>query len=161
MGTRSAIGYKTPEGKIRAKYSHYDGYLAGVGKTLQEHYQQARKVAQMVELGDQSFLAAEIFPTPGSKHSFNTPEEGVTVFYGRDRGESNTEAVEFDTVQEFVEYYTDSGCEFFYLHTSAGWIVHDRYGVGVDARNDFPIFDTLEEQVMRVVARLKAQGYEV
>jgi len=158
MGTRSAIGYKTAEGKVRAKYSHYDGYVAGVGKTLIEHYQAARKIAQMVELGDQSFLAEEIFPK--GEHSFNKPEEGVTVFYGRDRGESNTEAVEFDTVQEFVEYYTDSGCEYFYLHTVTGWIVHNRYGVGNDA-NGFPIFDTLEEQVMLEVARLRAQGYEV
>ena len=160
MGTRSAIGYKTPEGKIRAKYSHYDGYVAGAGKTLQEHYQQARKVAQMVELGDQSYMDKEIFPMPGSGHSFATPEEGVTVFYGRDRGESNTEAVEFDTVQEFVEYYTDSGCEYFYLHTVTGWIVHNRYGVGNDA-NGFPIFDDLETQVTLEVARLKAQGYDI
>ena len=160
MGTRSAIGYKTPEGKIRAKYSHYDGYVAGCGKTLQEHYQQARKIAQMVELGDQSYMDKEIFPMPGSGHSFETPEEGVTIFYGRDRGESNVEAVEFDTVQEFVEYYTDSGCEYFYLHTAAGWIVHDRYGVGNDA-NGFPIFDDLETLVTLEVARLKAQGYDI
>ena len=158
MGTRSAIGYKTAEGKIRAKYSHYDGYVAGVGKTLVEHYQQARKIAQMVELGDQSFLAEEIFPK--GEHSFSKPEEGVTVFYGRDRGEVGVDAEEFDTVQEFVEYYTGSGCEYFYLHTSAGWIVHNRYGVGNDA-NGYPIFDTLDEQVEREVARLRAQGYEV
>ena len=160
MGTRSAIGYKTPEGKIRAKYSHYDGYVAGVGKTLVEHYQQARKIAQMVELGDQSILAEEIFPMPGSTHSFNTPEEGVTIFYGRDRGESDTDAQDFDTVQEFVEYYTGSGCEYFYLHTAAGWIVHDRYGAGNDA-NGFPIFDDLETRVTLEVARLKAQGYDI
>ena len=157
MGTRSAIGYKTPEGKIRAKYSHYDGYIAGVGHTLVEHYQEARKIAQMVELGDQSFLAEEIFPK-GNTHSFSTPEEGVTVFYGRDRGESDVEAQDFDTVQEFVEYYERSGCEYFYLHTSAGWIVHDRYRAGNDA-NGFPIFDTLDEQVEAEVARLKKLGY--
>ena len=160
MGTRSAIGYKTPEGKIRAKYSHYDGYVAGAGKTLQEHYTQARKIAQMVELGDQSYMDKEIFPMLGSDHSFERPEEGVTIFYGRDRGESNVEAVEFDTVQEFVEYYTGSGCEYFYLHTAAGWIVHDRYGAGNDA-NGFPVFDDLETLVTLEVARLKAQGYEV
>ena len=160
MGTRSAIGYKTPEGKIRAKYSHYDGYVAGVGKTLVEHYQQARKIAQMVELGDQSILAEEIFPMPGSGHSFETPEEGVTIFYGRDRGESDTDAQDFDTVQEFVEYYTGSGCEYFYLHTAAGWIVHDRYGEGND-ENGFPIFDDLETRVTLEVARLKAQGYDI
>ena len=62
MGTRSAIGYKTPQGKIRAKYSHYDGYPAYTGAMLEKHYQQARKIAQLVELGDQSFLEAEIFP---------------------------------------------------------------------------------------------------
>ena len=160
MGVRSAIGYMTPQGKIYAKYSHYDGYVSCTGAILNEYYQEIHKIAQMVELGDQSYMDKEIFPMPGSGHSFATPEKGVTVFYGRDRGESNTEAVEFDTVQEFVEYYTDSGCEYFYLHTSAGWIVHNRYGVGNDA-NGFPIFDTLEEQVMLEVARLKAQGYEV
>jgi hypothetical protein len=161
MGTRSAIGYKTPQGKIRAKYSHYDGYPAGVGRTLLNHYTQTRKIAQMVELGDQSFLAEEIFPTPGSKHSFATPEEGVTVFYGRDRGESNTEAVEFDTVQEFVEYYTDSGCEYFYLIQTGGeWIYHDRYGVGNDT-NGYPVFDFLEPKVEEEVARLKGMGYDI
>ena len=51
MGTRSAIGYKTPEGKIRAKYSHYDGYPSYTGAILNEHFQEARKIAQMVELG--------------------------------------------------------------------------------------------------------------
>ena len=158
MGTRSAIGYKTGEGKIRAKYSHYDGYVAGVGKTLVEHYQAARKIAQMVELGDQSFLAEEIFPK--GEHSFEKPEEGVTVFYGRDRGEEGVEAQDFDTVQEFVDYYAGAGCEYFYLHTSAGWIVHNRYGAGNDA-NGFPIFDTLDEQVELEVARLKAQGYNI
>jgi hypothetical protein len=159
MGTRSAIGYKTPQGKIRAKYSHYDGYPAGVGKTLLEHYQEARKIAQMVELGDQSFLAPEIFPK--GEHSFMKPEEGVTVFYGRDRGETGVEAKEFDTVQEFVEYYEGAGCEYFYLIQTGGeWIYHDRYGVGNDA-NGFPIFDFLEPKVEAEVARLRAQGYNV
>ena len=159
MGTRSAIGYKTGEGKIRAKYSHYDGYVAGVGKTLVEHYQAARKIAQMVELGDQSFLAEEIFPK-GKDHSFNTPEEGVTVFYGRDRGEEGIEAKEFDTVGDFVDYYEGAGCEFFYLHVNGEWIYHDRYGVGADAMGH-PIFDFLEPKVEAEVARLRAQGYNV
>ena len=150
MGTRSAIGYKTPLGKVRAKYSHYDGYVAGVGRTLVEHYTQSRKIAQMVELGDQSFLAEEIFPTDDS-HSFSKPQEGVTVFYGRDRGEDGVEAQEFDTVGEFVEYYTGAGCEYFYLHVNGEWIYHDRYGVGNDA-DGFPIFDFLEPAVTKEVA---------
>lgn len=148
MSTRSAIGYKTEQGKIRAKYSHYDGYVMGVGRTLQEHYQETRKIAQMVDFGDQSYLAAEIYATiPG--HSFETPQEGVTVFYGRDRSEANVDAQEFETVQEFVDYYAGAGCEYFYLHTAAGWIVHDRYGVGVDALG-YPVFDYVETVLQNV-----------
>ena len=146
MGTRLAIGYKTSEGKICAKYSHYDGYVTGAGKTLHENYQEARKIVQMVELGDQSYMDKEIFPK-GKRHSFETPEEGVTVFYDRDRGESNVDAQEFDTVQEFVDYYANSGCEYFYLHTASGWIVHDRYGVGKDA-SGYPVFDYVENLLL-------------
>jgi hypothetical protein len=144
MGTRSAIGYKTPEGKVRAKYSHYDGYPAYTGAVLNEHFQEARKIAQMVELGDQSFIAPNVFPK--GEHSFNKPEEDVIVFYGRDRGESNVDAQEFDTVEEFVDYYAGAGCEYFYLHTAGGWIVHDRYGVGKDA-NGYPVFDYVENKL--------------
>jgi hypothetical protein len=156
MGTRSAIGYKTAEGKVVAKYSHYDGYVAGVGATLVEHYQQARKIAQMVELGDQSFLAPEIFPK--GEHSFNKPEEGVTVFYGRDRGEEGVEAQEFDTVGDFVDYYEGAGCEYFYLYANGEWIYHDRYSVGKDDLG-LPIFDFLEPKVEQEVERLKKLGY--
>ena len=148
MGTRSAIGYKTPEGKIRAKYSHYDGYPAYTGAILNEHYQEARKIAQMVELGDQSFIAPNVFPT-NDTHSFETPQEDVIVFYGRDRGEPQTDAQDFDDVQEFVNYWADSGCEYMYLHTPGGWIVHDRYGVGNDA-NGYPIFDFVETKLGEV-----------
>ena len=140
MGTRSAIGYKTPEGKIRAKYSHYDGYPLYTGAVLQQYYQNNDKIVQMVELGDQSCIAPSVCPTDES-HSFSTPQEGVIVFYGRDRGESNTDAVEFETVQEFVEYYTDSGCEYFYLHTAGGWIVHNCSNA--DA-NGYPVFDFVQ-----------------
>ena len=159
MGTRSAIGYKTAEGKVVAKYSHYDGYVAGVGRTLVEHYQEARKIAQMVELGDQSFLDKEIVPTDKT-HSFNTPQEGVSVFYGRDRGEEGVEAKEFDTVGDFVDYYEGAGAEYFYLYVNGEWIVHDRYSVGKDAMGN-PVFDFLEPAVEKEVDRLKKMGYTV
>jgi len=142
MGTRSAIGYKTPEGKIRAKYSHYDGYPAYTGVMLQTHYQEARKIAQMVELGDQSFLAENIFPK--GEHSFEKPEDNCTIFYGRDRGERDVDAHDFETVQEFVDYYKECGCEYFYLHTSTGWIVNHHSDTNSQG---WPIFDMLELRV--------------
>ena len=145
MGTRSAIGYKTPEGTIRAKYSHYDGYPAYTGAMLQEHYQQTRKIAQLVELGDQSFLEAEIFPK--GEHSFNNPEEGVTIFYGRDRGESNVDAKEFDNFAEFVDYYKSCGCEYFYVFDGSDWIYNDH---GATDANGFPVFDYLETRLATI-----------
>ena len=145
MGTRSAIGYKTPQGKIRAKYSHYDGYPAYTGAMLQEHYQEARKIAQMVELGDQSFLEKEIFPV--GEHSFDKPEDGVTIFYGRDRGERDVDAQEFDTFAEFVEYYAGAGCEYFYIYDGRNWIYNDHEQQ--DA-NGFYVFDFLETRLEKI-----------
>ena len=159
MATRSAIGYMTPAGKIRAIYCHWDGYVAGVGHTLITHYTQARKIAQLVELGDASSLGAEVFGD--SNHSFNTPNEDVTVFYGRDRGETGVETREFDTVGDFVDNYDRAGCEYFYLIQTGGeWIYHDRYNTGKDA-NGFPVFDFLEPAVEKEVDRLQKLGYTV
>jgi hypothetical protein len=38
MATRATIGMVTAEGYIRYIYSHWDGYLDGVGATLLENY---------------------------------------------------------------------------------------------------------------------------
>ena len=140
MGTRSAIGYKTAQGTIRAKYSHYDGYVSYTGVMLREHYTDPAKVKEMVELGDQSFLEKEIFPV--GEHSFEKPEEGCTIFYGRDRGESNVDAQEFDNFADFVDYYDGAGCEYFYLHTPGGWIVNDHSKL--DANTGYPAFDFVD-----------------
>ena len=123
MGTRSAIGYATADGRVRGKYSHYDGYPAYTGKMLNEHYQQSRKIAQLVELGDQSFLDREIFPK--GSHSFDSPEDGCTIFYGRDRGETGTEPHEFDNIVDFVDYFEQCGCEYFYVYMNGVWMMYN------------------------------------
>ena len=145
MGTRSAIGYKTPNGTIRAKYSHYDGYPAYTGAMLEEHYQQARKIAQLVELGDQSFLDVEIFPK--GEHSFESPEQGCTIFYGRDRGESDVDAREFDNFADFVDYYDACGCEYFYVWDGHSWIYNDH---NTRDEHGFPVFDFLETRLASI-----------
>jgi hypothetical protein len=109
MGTRSAIGYKLPNGKIRAKYCHWDGYVeGGVGQTLQEHYQAAFKIGRMVELGDMSTLAAEI---------------DDCEFYGRDRGDSprDVDAQDYDDFDDFTTSF--EGCEYFYVWNGNEWLV--------------------------------------
>ena len=92
---------------------------------LEEHYTDVARVRNMVDLGDQSYILPEFIPT--GKHTFEEPEENVTIFYGRDRGESGVEAREFDTIQEFVDYYADMMCEYFYIFTDKGWLVSSKY----------------------------------
>lgn len=38
MGTSALIGTYNKDGSVTASYCHYDGYVEGVGRTLQEHY---------------------------------------------------------------------------------------------------------------------------
>tara|TARA_B110000977_G_scaffold88332_1_gene117414 strand:+ start:217 stop:669 length:453 start_codon:yes stop_codon:yes gene_type:complete len=122
MGTRSAIGYKTATG-IRAVYCHYDGYVSNNGKILQEHYQAAYKICRLIEQGDMSTLQAEPMFTIGSGHSFETPEQGVVVYYGRDRGETGCETREFANVDEFETEMSGMCCEYLYLFNGQEWIV--------------------------------------
>ena len=129
MGTRSAIGYKTQAGKIRAVYCHYDGYLTCNGRILQEDYQAAYKIVRLIEQGDMSSLAAEPMPTAGSGHSFNTPEANVVVYYGRDRGETGVETKEFANFDEFETEMSHMGCEYFYVFNGQEWIVSTGNGV--------------------------------
>ena len=130
MSTRSNIGYINDEGKIRAAYCHYDGYVAHNGRILLEHYTDVAKVKELVELGDMSFLAPKVNPTPGSGHDFDNNEDGVTVFYGRDRGENDVAPVTYDTVSKWVNR-KDSWEEYYYLFmpelgTWMVYSVHDK-----------------------------------
>jgi hypothetical protein len=77
MSTRSAILEELPDGTYRGIYCHFDGYLDGVGRILKKHYQNPKKVRQLLNLGDISALASSPSSTPA---------------YARDRGESDTEA---------------------------------------------------------------------
>jgi hypothetical protein len=138
MATRSSIAYKTSRG-VTAVYCHWDGYPAHNGAILQEHYQAAYKISRLVNLGDLSVLAEEPIPAADQKgHSFENPFDGVCVYYGRDRGEPNTDCKEFETIGDWVEHYEGAGCEYFYLWDGNEWIVHSR---GNTDSNDFPVFD--------------------
>ena len=109
MSTRSAIGYLTPNGNVRAIYCHWDGYVNnGVGEMLITEWQPAYLVAQLVESGNMSQLEIDI------KSSY---------FYGRDRGETvDISTDEFESILEFSSSYLGD-CEYVYLYTRDGWLV--------------------------------------
>ena len=85
MATRSRIGIELEDGTIKSIYCHWDGYISNNGKLLLNHYTDREKVTQLIELGDISNLAPEV--NPSEPHTFNKPQDGVTVAYHRDREE--------------------------------------------------------------------------
>jgi hypothetical protein len=139
MATRSNIAYRTPEGKIRSVYCHWDGYPAHNGEMLVRHYQEARKIAQLVELGSLSSLQPNVFPV-GKEHSFDNAQDDVCVFYGRDRGETGVETLEYDDIPTWI----DNMEEYAYLWNGREWLVNDH---GATDANGFPVFDRVEDVV--------------
>ena len=118
MATRSRIGMEQPNGEVRSIYCHWDGYPEGVGATLQEHYTNPEKVAALIALGDISSLGRFVdVNIPGVVHTFDNPDEGVTVAYHRDRGESffpprvdeSVEAFSRSDIEEYGYVFTQSG----------------------------------------------------
>lgn len=70
---------------------------------LLEHYNSEEKAKALVELGDVSVVKEKLAPAEGTIHSFDYDkrQEGVSVFYGRDRGE-DWEAIKPITIQNTV-----------------------------------------------------------
>lgn len=91
MSTRSNIAIDNGNGKYLTVYCHYDGYLSYVGAILQKYYTDPVRVFRLINSGDMSRLAPRICPAEDSAHCFEHPDKDVCVFYGRDRGEQETE----------------------------------------------------------------------
>ena len=117
MGTRSKIAIENADGTVTAIYCHWDGYPEGNGKTLAENYQHREKVQQLIDLGYISSLHEFVFPE--GEHSFDKPEDDVTVAYHRDRGE-DLRKEQYDSAEDYLLSDVE---EWGYLFTSEGkWI---------------------------------------
>ena len=88
MSTNAFIGIRENK-SITYIYNHSDGYLEYLGRMLLEYYNSEEKAKALVELGDVSVVKEKLAPAEGTVHSFDYDkrQEGVSVFYGRDRGE--------------------------------------------------------------------------
>ena len=120
MATRSTIAMLLEDGSVRSVYCHFDGYPDGVGATLREHYTNAAKIEQLLDLGDLSVLDVEI----GEKVDFNGRPEGQCLFYGRDRGETGINARTHADENEWLGYRKGNACEYGYLWNGAWWVVY-------------------------------------
>ena len=132
MATRSTIALEFADNTVQQVYCHWDGYLDHNGVILFENYQDPFKVRDLIDRGDISSLG----PNIGEKHDFDipfkygTPEyeaesdrrRQITTFYGRDRGETGTEAVYY---KDYADYR--ARCQFeeynYILRKDGNWYV--------------------------------------
>ena len=124
MSTRSYICKENKDGTYTGIYCHSDGYLTYNGAMLVDHYNDRDKVDKLISLGDLSILYPNIDPDPELPHSFEDRQDDVCVFYGRDRGEKDTEAKEVDldniNSDHWIEYCYVYGCDNVWRYFATG-----------------------------------------
>ena len=119
MATRSNIAIVNQDKSISSIYCHWDGYPEYVGKLLLNHYTTSDIVNELLNLGNLSNLDKNVNPT--DIHTFDKPEEGVCVAYGRERGEKDQEAIVFEDLGEFEDSAKNSWADYQYLFEDGKW----------------------------------------
>lgn len=117
MATRSLIGIQF-DNYIKYIYCHYDGYPDNQLPLLNDYYSNLTDAEALISLGDISYLAEYVeSDDPDSLHSFDTPEDGVVVAYGRDRGEpwSQVKPKLVADLESYILAGYNCGAEYLYL----------------------------------------------
>lgn len=127
MGTRSRIGVMHGD-TLKSVYCHWDGYYDYNGRLLLENYNSS-KANNLVALGDISTLRKEIEIPEGVEHSFETANDNITVFYGRDRGEDNTGWKVAHSFDEFLGQVESCCGEYYYIMKDGVWYGGAMYSV--------------------------------
>jgi hypothetical protein len=86
MSTNSSIAVSYPDGTIKQVYCHWDGYYGYVGKILLNNYSTMELVDELIKMGNISQLNESIEDS---------------VFYHRDRGETDDSPNEFSDEKDF------------------------------------------------------------
>jgi hypothetical protein len=143
-GTRSQVGKIDKNGNITSVYVHWDGYPDNMLPKVKKY--DAKGVGELIKLGKSgiSSLEAEI----GKKHDFSNPTKGWTIFYGRDRGETNN-MISKGNAKNVRNYLKDvsneAGAEYVYLYDERDgqWYMADTY-----SDKDLKPVDQIEESVV-------------
>lgn len=119
MATRSTIGIVNEDKSITSIYCHWDGYPENVGRILLNHYNNVGIINELLTLGNLSQLCENIYFV--GYHTFDKPEDGVCVFYGRDRGEKDQDSIVFEDLGEFEDSAKNSWSDYQYLFDNGKW----------------------------------------
>ena len=120
MSTNASISIMNKGGSMETIYNHWDGYLEGLGNMLLTHYTSEEKVRELIALGNVSYVDCMVNPST-TTHSFENPEKDVTVAYGRDRGETDQEAKQFDSFVEYSKSGMIQECNYIFNTNDGSW----------------------------------------
>ncbi len=120
--TRWILGMEGPNGKVVSTYGHWDGYPKWAGKMLKKHYSNTAKVKDLLKLGKAGISSIEPKIKGSKDHTFNSPEKGVSVFYGRDRGEKtvavqkfkNRDSIKWNMGEEYAYIWNTKDNKWYY-----------------------------------------------
>lgn len=123
MSTRSHIAILNGAEGVRTIYCHSDGYPAHNGHILDTYYACQQKIADLIDLGGLSLLGEHVHPDPKKPHRFdyNQRQPGVTIAYGRDRGEKDTGATCYETLEEWHAAMWP-WIDYAYLYVGGAWL---------------------------------------
>ena len=121
MSTNSTIAVQHIDGTVHQIYCHWDGYLEYNGRMLKQCYNTPALAKELVSIGDLSSLNQRINPI--DIHTFVSPEEGVCVYYGRDRGETNTETNVYESFDHYRLRYDRQEYNYLYVEADEQWYV--------------------------------------
>ena len=153
MATRSTIAVYRDDGSVAKVYCHWDGYLEYNGAHLVKFYNTAEKVEALLAHGDISSLGAEIgvkhpfsaaYNIPGACDEWEQLYGNMTTYYGRDRGEENTQARVYADV---AEYEVSRFEEFNYLFIDGRWYYKSYDGMVRDVENQLATILCKEEEL--------------
>ena len=153
MGTRSTIAIQKLDGSVEQIYCHWDGYLDHNGTILKTEYKTPELVKQLIRLGDLSSLGGSI-DTENPNHSFDNPEEGVCVYYGRDRGEPNTSFRKFDDMIWFRLNGQWEEYNYLYVESEQHWYLLSKRKGFFDLREFLQDLDETEDTAEQKPANL-------
>ena len=123
MSTRSHIAILNGAEGVRTIYCHSDGYPAHNGHILDTYYAGQQKLADLIDLGGLSLLGEHVHPDPKKPYRFdyNQRQPGVTIAYGRDRGEKDTGATCYETLEEWHAAMWP-WIDYAYLYVGGAWL---------------------------------------
>ena len=128
MGTRSAIGYQLPSGRIRAVYCHWNGYPKYQVPILIEHYNSLEKVKALIKPGsmsslrtDHTWVDSEV-RDPQPLYHWERGNDGP--WCARDSDYSDPPITKA-TLKSAMKYWNDCDCEYMYVFIpDVGWNHH-------------------------------------